>query len=84
LTVALTITWAAARYAYARAPLDANGLPRWNPLWMPRYSGFAAPLWCVVIGGVIAATPTRFLRWMMGAAALGLNLWLTLLSSPWF
>ncbi|MDB5328725.1 MAG: rane protein-like protein [Phycisphaerales bacterium] len=78
--VALTITWLSARYAYTHAPLDANGLPRWNPLWMPRYSGFVAPLLCVVLGSIIAGTPTMPLRLLIGCAVLGINLWVTLLS----
>jgi 4-amino-4-deoxy-L-arabinose transferase-like glycosyltransferase len=80
LFAVLTVVWAGARYAYAHAPLDADGLPRWNPLWMPRYSGFVAPLLCVVIGGIVAATPIRAVRWIIAGGVIGLNLWLTALA----
>ena len=78
--VALTVTWLALRYTYAHAPLDDTGLPRWNPLWMPRYSGFVAPILCVVLGSIIAAVPTALLRALVGGALLSVNLWITLLS----
>jgi hypothetical protein len=80
LTAVLTLAWAGARYAYAHAPVDTDGLVRWNPLWMPRYSGFVAPLLCVVIGGIIAGNPIRALRWIVGGSVIGLNIWLTMLA----
>ena len=80
MMIALTIVWAGAGYAYTHVPRDRNGLPLWNPLWIPRYSGFAAPLLCVVSGCILAATPTRVLQFVAGGAVIGLNLWVTVLA----
>lgn len=77
--VILGVAWLVARIAYAHAPIGDDGLPIWNPVWMPRYAAVVAAPLLATIAGAIAALPGKWLRWLLLTPLLLANLLMTLL-----